>query len=43
MANGKTPQPLAWAGAANPNSHNVVNVNKLKALSSNPKVDIPIF
>ncbi len=29
--------------AANPNPQNMVNVNKLKTIFSNPKADIPIF
>jgi hypothetical protein len=41
MADNKTPQPPS--GSDNHNQHNVVNVNKLKTLFSNPKADIPIF
>jgi hypothetical protein len=41
MADNKNPQQPA--GNVNPNQHNVVNVNQLKTLFSNPKADILMF
>jgi hypothetical protein len=41
MADNKISQQPA--GNANPNQHNVVNVNKLRTLFLNPKAVIPIF
>ncbi len=35
--------PLQPAGNGNPNQHNVVNVNKLMKIFSNPKADILTF